>query len=207
MNTLQQNISFTLLSHMNDNTLFEQAYNHPLITQSILQKIKQRHFFKRFGKGKRLITINQSSNHYFILKTGLARAQVIDYKGNDITLQFFVPGEIIIAPLALFKQISPIENIFALTDCEVWALSFRDFQYLFENNIELAEWGRLWMAEQITKLKLRSIQMITEDATTRYIKLMENQPEVLRQAPLKHIASYLGVTDTSLSRIRKNLYS
>lgn len=192
---------------MDDNTLFKQVYNHPLITQSILLKIKQKHFFRRFEKGDRLIRIHQSSNQYFVLKTGLARAQVIDYKGNDITTQFFIPGTIVIAPLALFKQIPPIENVFALTDCEVWAISFQDFQFLFENNFELAEWGRLWMAEQISKLKLRSTEMITEDATTRYIKLMKNKPEVIQQAPLKHIASYLGITDTSLSRIRKNLYS
>lgn len=192
---------------MDDTTLFKKVYNHPLITQNILQKIKERHFFQRFEKGERLITINQSSNHYFILKTGLARAQVIDYKGNDITTQFFIPNDIIIAPLALFKQIAAVENVFALIDCEVWTISFQDFQELFENNFALAEWGRLWMAEQISKLKLRSTKMITEDATTRYKQLIENKPGVIRQAPLKHIASYLGITDTSLSRIRKSLYS
>lgn len=192
---------------MDDHTLFKQVYNHPLITPSILHKIKERHLFKCFEKGERLIKINQSSNHYYILKTGLARAGVIDYKGHDITTQFFIPGNIVIAPLALFKHIPPIENVFALTDCEVWALSFQDFQCLFENNFALAEWGRLWMAEEITNFKIRSIEMITEDASTRYVKLIEDKPKVIQEAPLKHIASYLGITDTSLSRIRKNLYS
>ena len=192
---------------MDDTTLFKKVYNHPLITQAILEKIKDKHFFKRYEKGERLIRIHQSSNYYFILKTGLTRAQVIDYKGNDITTQFFIPGEIVIAPLALFKQINAVENVFALTACEVWTISFQDFQELFKNNFALAEWGRLWMAEQISKLKLRSTEMITDDATTRYKQLIENKPEVIQQAPLKHIASYLGVTDTSLSRIRKNLYS
>lgn len=191
---------------MNDDALFKQVYKHPLITPPILQKIKEKHFFKSFHKGERLIRLNQPSNHYFILKSGLARAHVIDYKGNDITTQFFTPGNVVIAPLALFKKVFPIENVIALTNCEVWAISFSDFQGLFETTTELVEWGRLWMAEQITVLKLRSIEMITEDASTRYVKLMDTKPEVIRQAPLKHIASYLGVTDTSLSRIRKNIF-
>jgi DNA-binding MurR/RpiR family transcriptional regulator len=45
--------------------------------------------------------------------------------------------------------------------------------------------------------------MITEDAETRYASLVAHHPEILQHAPLKQIASYLGVTDTSLSRIRK----
>ncbi len=191
---------------MQDNALFKQVYSHPLITQDVLEGIMAKHVFKRYEKGEDLITINKSSNHYFLLKEGLARSQVIDYKGNDITTQFFIPGNIIIAPLALFKKIRAIENVSALTDCEVWELSFSDFQNLFENNIAMAEWGRLWMAEKITELKLRSIEMITEDATTRYKKLLKNKPEVIQRAPLKHIATYLGVTDTSLSRIRKNIF-
>lgn len=192
---------------MKDSELFKKVYHHPLITHTILERIKEKHIFGTFAKGEKIITINQPSNCYHILMNGLARAQVMDFKGNDITTQFFIPGNIIIAPLALFKKTTPIENVCALEKCEVWTISFNDFQYLFETNIELAEWGRLWMAEQITKLKLRSIEMITEDAATRYIKLMKNKPEVIQQAPLKHIATYLGITDTSLSRIRKELFS
>jgi len=190
-----------------DDILFRQAYDYPLITQRMLQKIKKKHFFKYYEKGESLIRMSQFSSHSFIMKKGLARAQANDSKGNDITTWFYTPGDIVIAPLAFFKQIHAVENVFALTDCEVWAIHFQDFQFLFENNFELAEWGRLWMAEQISKLKLRSTEMITEDATTRYIKLMKNKPEIIRKAPLKHIASYIGVTNTSLSRIRKNICS
>jgi len=46
--------------------------------------------------------------------------------------------------------------------------------------------------------------MITETAEVRYEQLLKTNPEIFQHAPLKHIASYLGITDTSLSRIRKN---
>ncbi|MCH5596713.1 cyclic nucleotide-binding domain-containing protein [Niabella ginsengisoli] len=47
--------------------------------------------------------------------------------------------------------------------------------------------------------------MITETATTRYLKLINEKPQIIQHVPLKQIASYLGVTDTSLSRIRKEI--
>ncbi len=62
----------------------------------------------------------------------------------------------------------------------------------------MSEWGRAWMSEQLFESKHRAVEMITENATTRYLKLIKEKPQVIRQAPLKQIASYLGVTDTSL---------
>ncbi len=56
-------------------------------------------------------------------------------------------------------------------------------------------------------MKQRSLDMVTLSATKRYLNLMEQKPDVVKFAPLKQIASYLGVTDTSLSRIRKELVS
>src|SRR5690625_7434405 len=99
-----------------------------------------------------------------------------------------------------------LENVFALTDSKLWAIHFKDFQYLFEKNIELAEWGRLWMAEEITKLKIRSVEMITNDDSSRYWNLLKTKPEILQFDPLKHNASILVVKVISLSRYRKNLY-
>jgi DNA-binding MarR family transcriptional regulator len=61
------------------------------------------------------------------------------------------------------------------------------------------------MSEQLFVSKIRSVEMITENASHRYLKLIKEKPQVIRQAPLKQIASYLGITDTSLSRIRKEL--
>src|SRR5690625_6472804 len=124
---------------MDDNSLFKKVYKHPLITQNLLQKIKEKHFFKDFKKGDCLIRINEASNHYFILKSGMARAQVFDFKGNDITTQFFVSGSIVIAPLALFKQTLPLDNVFVLTEFEVWTIHFKYFHFLFVIKIVLVD--------------------------------------------------------------------
>ena len=67
------------------------------------------------------------------------------------------------------------------------------------------EWGRAHLAKNFFEFKQRSLSMITETATDRYKNLVEINPEIVKKASLKHIASFLGITATSLSRIRKSI--
>lgn len=55
---------------------------------------------------------------------------------------------------------------------------------------------------ELTRLKARLLALATQTATARYESLVRASPEIVQHAPLKHVASYLGVTDSSLSRIR-----
>lgn len=69
----------------------------------------------------------------------------------------------------------------------------------------LWEWGRAWMSEQLFISKQRSINILTKSATDIYLALMYEKPQIIKHVSLKHIASWLGITDISLSRIRKNI--
>jgi CRP/FNR family transcriptional regulator, anaerobic regulatory protein len=79
------------------------------------------------------------------------------------------------------------------------------FQQLFHSIPNFAEWGRAWMSNELFQFKLRSVSIITDSATDRYKALVQNQSQIILQAPLKCIATYLGITDSSLSRIRKEI--
>ena len=68
---------------------------------------------------------------------------------------------------------------------------------------EFREFGRSLLVSGFASLKSRMLSMITATAEERYEKLLQTNPSIFQTAALKHIASYLGVTDTSLSRIRK----
>jgi len=63
------------------------------------------------------------------------------------------------------------------------------------------------MVQGYFTLKQHSIAMLTDHAKERYVKLLEEKPHIIQNVSLKHIATYLGITDTSLSRIRKELLS
>lgn len=180
-------------------------YQHPLLTAEDLEKIFGAHKKITFNKGDFLLKKGEVANAYFCLENGLIRSYVYDYNGNDITTGFIGENEIAIDVVSLFHRIPTVEYFQALTDCECYAIDLETFQVLYHSIKGLNEWGRAWMSESLFQLKQRTISMITDSASARYVKLQSDHPQILQQSPLKFIASYLGITDTSLSRIRKEL--
>lgn len=183
--------------------LLRQIYEHPLLSKTDYEALALAHQKITFKKGDFYLKARQVAQSYLIVQNGLFRSFVFDYDGNDITTGFFSKNELVIEVASLFQRTPAQESIQALTDCECLALDFQKFQTLFHSLEGFSEWGRGWMAQSLFESKQRSVSMITETATERYLKLLEHKPDILRDAPLKNIASYLGITDTSLSRIRK----
>lgn len=188
-------------------TILSQVYQHPMITGVELTRIIDAHYKVAFKKGTTLFQSGQVLNEYVILQNGLVRSFTYDFAGEDITTDFFADHEVVIEVLSLFQRIPLQENIQALTDCSGWMIDYDTFQTLFHSIPGLTEWGRLWMTTKLFQFKQKSIDMITLSAKERYLQLIQGRPQVIQNAPLKHIASYLGITDTSLSRIRKDISS
>ena len=180
-------------------------YQHPAFSEEDLKLIFEKHQKLTFKKGEFFLKENEVSNEYFILESGVARSFVFDIDNNDITINFFTESDIVIEASSIFQRIPPMESIPAVTVCVGWKIDFENFQEMFLTIPALAEWGRAWMSYQLFYLKQKSVEVITKSATERYLDLIKVKPEVLKFAPLKNIASYLGITDTSLSRIRKEI--
>lgn len=187
------------------NQLLSQVYQHPLITPEELNLIIDAHQEVTLQKGDFILKEGEISNSYMILQSGLIRSFAYDYNGNDITTDFFCNFEVVIEVLSLFQRTPAQENIQALTDCVGWQISYDDFQELFHSIAGLSEWGRYWMTGKLFQSKQRSLEIITTSAKDRYENLIKEKPQVILQSPLKYIASYLGITDTSFSRIRKEI--
>lgn len=185
--------------------IFQLVYQHPLFSAEDIKVIAKAHQKIEIAKGSALLKEGEIANEYFLLEKGIVRAFVHDYNNNEITTEFFVENEIVIVPASLFQRNSSQENVQAVTDCVLWKISFNDFQHLFHSVPGFSEWGRLWFTTQVFSLKQKSLDIVTETATNRYLKLLKEKPQIIQNAPLKQIASFLGITDTSLSRIRKDL--
>lgn len=181
------------------------AYRHPLLIGEDLERLVAAHHRCEVEKGKVLIPEGQVAGEYYILQSGLIRAFVHDYEGSEITTEFFVAGEIAIVPDSLFQRRPSKETLVAATNSVLWKISFDDFQLLFHQVPGFSEWGRLWFTQQLFAMKQRSLEMITAKATDRYLRLVTEKPQIIQHVPLKQIASFLGITDTSLSRIRKEI--
>lgn len=166
------------------------------------------HFKKiNFDKNQYLLRNGQRANNYWFVESGFIRSYAVDVDGNDVTTGFFSQGDIVIDWPSFFLRHPTREYFQALTDCACWQLDFDTFQQLFHSIQNFREQGRTTLVSSYFALKRHSISMITDQAKDRYIRLLEEKPHIVQNVSLKHIASYLGITDTSLSRIRKEIAS
>jgi CRP/FNR family transcriptional regulator, anaerobic regulatory protein len=186
-------------------TLLQTVYAHPLLQKADLEKLFKAHVKTMFKKGDFILKEGDISNAYYIIESGLMRSYVNDYENNEITTNFFGDNEIAIEVLSLFQKTPSQENIQAITDCVCWQIDFDTFQDFFRNIPGFSEWGRAWFTMSLFTMKQRSLSIITIDAKNRYLNLIKEKPLVAKYAPLKYIATYLGIADTSLSRIRKEI--
>jgi len=160
-----------------------------------------------FDKNGFLLEEGKKANHYWFIQEGFVRSYVIDTEGNDITTNFYSVGDIVIDWPSFFLRNPTRENIQALSDCVCWQLDFDTFQELFHNIRNFREQGRTTLVGSYFALKRHNISMIADQAKDRYLNLLKEKPHIIQNVSLKHIATFLGITDTSLSRIRKEIAS
>ena len=160
---------------------------------------------REYEKGELFLKEGKVSDSYFLLTEGFMRSFVTDIDGNDVTTAFYAPVQPVFEVASFFNRISSKENIEALLPCKGWLINYEQLNHLFHSIPEFREFGRWVLVRGFTAFKLRTLSMITETAEQRYVSLLQSHPEVFQFAPLKQIASYLGITDTSLSRIRKEM--
>ncbi|MBT2622648.1 Crp/Fnr family transcriptional regulator [Chryseobacterium sp. ISL-6] len=165
-----------------------------LITSKATElQIKKDEYFVEAGK-----IFNQV---VFILK-GILRICYYNNKGEEITKYFIDENHLLSNPL---KGEPMTEYIQAVTDCKLIIFFPQDWNELSNT---IVGWeiiaNKIFQKGLMEKLDRRS-SLVAEDATTRYLTFLEKFPTLANRVPLSYIASYLGITQQSLSRIRKNI--
>ena len=157
-----------------------------------------------FKKNDHLFEKGATAHYYYFVEEGFLRSYSIDTEGNDVTTKFYAKNDIVIDWHAYFLKKPCLESVKALTAGKCWKIYFSNFMKLF--HIEaFREVGRTRLISNYFELKNHSVSIITAHAKERYLSLLQEKPDVVQNTPLKHIATYLGITDTSLSRIRKEI--
>ncbi len=152
-----------------------------------------------------LLETGGMSNEYLFLTKGIMRAFTYNYDGDEVTTGLYGPNNMVIEVSSFFTRTASLETIQALTDCEGYTLSFEQMNNLFHTIPDFREFGRAMLVRGFAAFKQRTLAMITQTAEERYVALLSASPELIQHVPVKYIASYLGITDTSLSRIRREL--
>ncbi|GAB3758884.1 Crp/Fnr family transcriptional regulator [Spirosoma pomorum] len=172
------------------------------VTQIGLETIAQQFDEINLFKNEYLLKQGKVSDYYYLAE-GFVRAFTFDTNGNEITTYFYPQGRVAFEAASFFLHQPSTENLQAITTCKVYTTSFEKLNLLFHSVPEFREFARAMLVKEFVAYKQRTLSMINKSAEDRYSDLLSNNREVFQYAQLKHIASYLGITDTSLSRIRK----
>ncbi len=181
-------------------------YSFTLLLEGDLDKILDCHSPILLQRCTNLINSGMPNNEYYIVEKGILRSYVSNNEDKQITLDFFLKGDLCFDVSAFMLQHPANIKIIAETDCTLWKVKHVDFVNLFLSIPQFAEWGRQWMTKQLIIAKNRQMSFMAQDASMRYRQLMIEYPEVLANVAQKHIATYLGITNTSLSRLRRMKY-
>ncbi len=188
---------------MNKESLIRFFRDTNLISFQKAEEIAGHFNYKIIPKNHFHLSAGRVCDEYLFLETGYLRAFAHDIEGNEVSTNFYSPGEIIFEVSSFFERKKSKENIQAITDCTGWYISYEQLNNLFHTIPEFREFGRSVLVKGFAALKVRMLTTITETAEERYALLLKSNPEIFQHTSLKNIASFLGITDTSLSRIRK----
>jgi CRP-like cAMP-binding protein len=144
---------------------------------------------------------NRCTDIYFIEK-GLVRGYYFDDDGKEITNWFAQENEFATSFYAFIARQASFENIQALEDCELVRVPHSQLQNLYSAFPETERLGRMITENYYIKLEERLLSIQFKTARERYDMLMKSKPSLLQRASLGQIASYLGITQETLSRIR-----
>jgi CRP-like cAMP-binding protein len=158
---------------------------------------------RRFSKNEFFLKEGKVCD-FLYLAEGFMRAYTFDLRGNEVMTDLFARNRQVYDHASFFLQTASEENIQAVTDCLGYSITFDNMNTLFHSVPEFREYGRGMLVKQLVSYKKRTLAMINKSAEQRYGDLIKDDEEVFQFVQLKHIASYLGVTNSSLSRIRRD---
>lgn len=186
------------------NSLFIFLNKFPQLNQNSISFIAEQFEYKEIKKGELFLKEGKIANEYLFLEKGFIRSYLFDTLGNEITINFYPENQIVFEVASFFQNVPSQENFEAVTKCTGFVLTYEKLNRLFHELPEFREFGRAILVNGFIDFKNRTLNMINKTAEERYDLLIKTNPEIFQMAQLKHIASFLGITDSSLSRIRKS---
>ena len=153
-------------------------------------------------RGEALTREGETERTFGLVVEGVQRLFLTTPEGDDHTLAFAYPPDYTGVPDSFFLQRPSACGLEALTDGRVLATDHADLAALMDRHRVLDRWAWRLFATALAGRFERERQLVTMTAPERYERLLRESPPVVQIAPLRHVASYLGMSPETLSRAR-----
>ncbi len=160
---------------------------------------------KKLRKKQYLLQEGDPCKYIAFVEKGILRSYSIDEKGNEHILQFAFEGWWISDQYSFLTGEPSTYNIDVLEEAELLLLSRQAEEQLMEKVPKLERYFRILLQNSLISMQRRLVSSFSKSAEVRYAELVESCPTIPQRVPQHMMASFLGITPETLSRIRKNI--
>ena len=184
--------------------ILEELKKHTNVDKEIEKFLLEECDRKIYQKGELLSKQSQYNNTLFFVEEGLLRMFYYE-NGKDITTNFYSEGKITANIDTLFKNQPTRNNIETLEKSVITTCNFNKLEELCSVSLTAANFSRYILGNLMIEMSRRISSLQFMSAKEKYIQLLEENPNIILRAPLGMIASYLGISQETLSRIRSDI--
>lgn len=157
-----------------------------------------------YKKGHQLFREGGTGHRIYFIEKGIARAFSVR-EDKEITFWFGAEGDVVMSYNSYVTNQPGYETIELLENTVLYSIGHEALQQLFATHVDIANWGRKLAEYELVKTETYFVAQQCVPAVERYRNLLENNPQLIQRVQLGYIASYLGVSQVTLSRIRSEI--
>lgn len=182
---------------------FFRSFN--LFSEREIEEFLQLFELRKVNKNDYFIHEGERCREVAFIKSGIFRSFYLSDDGKDMTYCFRFPNTLMAAYSSFISGSLSKENMQAINDAELLVLKKESMDTIVQDNLNWTKFLKIIAEQEYLELENRFFQLQRDSASQRYAALLENYPDYIQKIPLQYLASYLGITQRHLSRIRKEI--
>ena len=186
----------SIVDYLKQYNLFTDSEINEFISLATISTIKKGDFF---------IKQDEICTTLSFVNFGIFRSFYYSNNDEEITYCFTFPNTLLVAYSSFITQNKSEENLQALTDSEIISISKKELENLAQSNNKWLNFLKIIAEKEYVELEKWIFNHQKSNAQKRYVDLIHSNPQFVQQIPLHYIASYLGITQRHLSRIRASI--
>ncbi|WP_179474686.1 Crp/Fnr family transcriptional regulator [Chryseobacterium sp. H1D6B] len=160
---------------------------------------------RRLHKNDYFVQEGEKCKEIAFIESGIFRSYYISSDGKDMTYCFRFPNDLAASYSSFISGTPSVENIQAISEVNLLVIKKEKIEKLVNENPNWTVFLKVIAEQEYLVLEKRFFELQRDNAAQRYTSLLENQPNYIQDIPLQYLASYLGITQRHLSRIRKEI--